>query len=172
MKEGNQLHRYFNILRQTEGYPLLTPRQQEFIELSLYTQQRSLYSKNDEPNTHILEWSCHAAVNAVETGNFSVPGRMPDDLYRCHYESIANYKDLRQKIEAFGFPCVVHITKEYFNILCHSFLTLGHNKRNSIVIWEKVGDELQYQLTTLKQEIAYYNGKNRWGIRKLRQPDN
>lgn len=193
--EREKFRQDIELLESTEGYPLLTLKQRQIIKVSLYLQDRAERAMhplhiNDpyyhdwnraktEPYKlsldHINNWYCHTAVDGLEHKKIS--GARPQvcakKFFDGKYFLVDDPLTLKEKIEAFGFPCVVHVGGENGNKngedgRLHTFLALGHDSEGGIVVWEKVKIRQPYRVTGLEQVYGNYGHGLFWGIRKLR----
>lgn len=164
-KERDYFWEEVQMLQRTEGFPRLTQEQQSFILLSLYF-----------PDTLTHQDSCHLAIQTLEEGiaDRTRQENFPSDFFKAEFIPVFNQTEATQILEAFSFPCVVHIQRRNHSILReqpqHTFLALGHNNCSDIVIWEKEGLTLPFRLTTLDSELDRYGPGKFWGLRKLRCP--
>lgn len=167
-------------LEETEGFANLTPQQQTMVKSSL-----TEYFNNPK---HISNQNCHTAIEALEKERFEVDnpdytiedGKNPD-FFRTTYKNLNEHSDnrigfLKETVEKFGFPCVVHVSNmDWVNpdtiasIPDHSFLALGHNKNGDILCWDKKGRGSRYRILKIDDEYKDHEKYTYWGVRKLRQ---
>jgi hypothetical protein len=196
--EKEKFKRDLAILEATEGFARLAPRQRKIIRASLILQARAERDmdpnhKNDPwyydwhkrtghrtryrgSLEHIVQWDCHGAIACLESGKALgyEPPENPKEFFNADYFELANASEVEKAIETVGFPCVVHINEVLGNIAgektqWHSFLALGHDDRQSIVTWEKIGFYLPYRVARLNQVVDDYSANaHYWGFRKLR----
>lgn len=195
--EREKYRRDLTILEGTEGWQLLTDRQRQIIQTTLYLQNRSERDmdpvhKNDPwyfdwfkktkyiPQYqaslgHVKRWYCHAAIASLENGSLTGirPPKHPIAFFDASYLKISDIKELKTALESTQFPAVTHVSLEPANIkgedpVYHSFLSLGHDSNHDIVVWDKEGFGFPYRVTTLKTIYDEYCSFSYWGIRKLR----
>lgn len=187
-----------SLLESTEGFPFLTEKQKKIIRVSLLIQARAERDldpkhKNDpwyydwfkfkrdlkpayrECQEHIKNWYCHSAVASLENGCLAGerPPEHPKEFFDANYFEVRCEYELERAINFIGYPAVVHanLEKDNFNgedTQYHTFLALGHNAENNIVVWEKAGFDFPYRVTDLSTVYEDYRGLNYWGVRKLR----
>ncbi len=187
-----------SVLESTEGWIELSDGQKEILRVTLYLQTRAQRDmdpdhKNDpwyydwfrrdkqytpkyqESLKNIKRWCCHTAVQSLE--NVDLSGEYPKDppinFFDADYTSIKSIDGLVEAVESIGFPAVVHISMKPKNKTgraqqCHSFVIMGHNKSNNLIVWEKQDFHLPYRVTTLIDVYEQYRAIEFWGIRKLR----
>ena len=171
------------VLKATEGWSQLSPRQQKIIEHSLYVQTRAertgakLY-KYGRDRTE--EWYCHAAIWSLEHEHSLTVEAPPLDtieepFYDGDYFKADSFDSLRDAMTKVGFPLVVHVaqTPPPLTLLqSHTFLALGTHGAGDVVVWEKAAERLPFQRSTLSKVYREYTtGQNEyyWGIRRLRE---
>lgn len=145
---------------------------------------------------YISSWFCHPAILGLETGTLidATPNSYPDgviddnkvepflnikiakEFFQADYKKVSGENELKERIEKFGFPCVIHIDNgdpsRYLSPI-HSFLALGYNKENEIVVWDKKGIGDPFRVVVLNEICNQYRFFNEyyWGVRELKNRD-
>ncbi|MFA6274175.1 MAG: hypothetical protein WC662_03365 [Candidatus Paceibacterota bacterium] len=196
-EEQKKLQRDMEVVMFTEGFSRLTKKQQQIIKQSLYLQIRATRKDDNGPHgyrydpkyqnsrDYVAEMNCHAAILSLEKEqslkSFSqaeIKENLDNDFFIADYIYVDKINKLKEKAEKFGFPCVVHIKSPLDRPIradvYHSFLVLGHNKENKIVIWDKAGFEVShpYRIKTIDNIFDNYGDCSDWGFRKLRSKIN
>ncbi len=195
--ENNKYREDLAKLQETNGWYLLTPRQQKIIRACQLLQPRA--ERDMDPNhkndpyyfdwfkktefrpqyqkslEHIKNLYCHTAIYALENESISgeAPRHCPKEFFDAAYFMFTHEFELKKALEFFGFPCVVHASTENGNeygetTKAHSFLVLGKDHRSDTVVWGKTRIKEPYKVTTLSQVFLDYPYIKYWGIRKLR----
>ena len=193
------LDRSIKVLESTEGFLLLSKKQQQIIKQSLYLQNRAGREeyhqiddklKYEKSTVYVSKMLCHLAILSVEeeqrSQNFTreeIEINLPKDFFEAEYIKVNTKDELKKYAEKFGFPCIVHIG--YFlnpnesisaEKISHSFFVLGHDKNSGIVVWEKQdsGQGNPFRLTTIEREFDSRFGDQHiyWGFRKLKNRKN
>lgn len=133
--------------------------------------------KYEQSQNRIVDWNCHAAVASLEGWDLSddMPSKIDNDFFKAEYQEANNKEELENQISNFDFPCVVHVNLEPNNqdkyVARHSFLVLGRDNEDTLVVWDKQGYRYPYRVTTLDKVYQEYKDDRFWGIRKLRSGD-
>ena len=171
------------VLRATEGWLKLSPRQQKIIEHSLYGQARAERTdarQYKDSQNRTAEWYCHAAIWSLEhEHSLTVERPELDDIeepfYDGDYFKADSFDSLRDAIIKAGFPLVVHVAKvppPLTLLQSHTFLALGTDSEGDVVVWEKAAERFPFQRSTLSEIYGEYTTSDQkeyyWGIRPLR----
>ena len=122
----------------------------------------------------IVRWYCHAALNNLEHNKplDTEPDVVPDTFYDAKNNKIQGFADVQQILQTYGYPCAVHL--EYVTHIVdadgaktHSFLALGPGPDGEIVVWQKVGHCLPFEVTTLYDVYSKYGTFVYWAVRPL-----
>jgi hypothetical protein len=126
----------------------------------------------------IENWFCHSAINALERPNNPIlePREEYDkSFFDASYYQIKNLQQAEFVLNSYGYPCVVHINSHSKNkgrlTQEHSFLALGHDQNNDIVIWEKEGYGCPFRVGPLKDEFKNMATILLVGLRQLKHHD-
>ena len=170
------------VLRATEGWSKLSPRQQKIIEHSLYVQTRAERTDTQlykDSQTRTAEWYCHAAIWGLEhehslTVEPPALDTIEEPFYDGDYFKVDSFDSLRDAITKAGFPLVVHIAQApppLTLLQSHTFLALGTDSARDIVVWEKKEEQLPFQRSTLSELYREYTTRDQreyyWGVRPL-----
>lgn len=194
-RQQNILEKSFNIQARAErisdkasAEAVVSPKRHYVKESKILDEEhlQQMHDINDyaDPKTrkyrksqnHIADWYCHAAISNLETPIplDEPPGRdLPENFFKAEYTQVKDYEELKKRIEEFGYPSVVHISQaeknfDLVDLQVHSFLVLGKNQNDEIIIWDKQGYMLSYRAGTLQEIYNEYNQSwNSWGIKKL-----
>ncbi len=171
-------------LEGTEGFSKLNRKQQRIIKFSLYVNARNKRRDGalgyDESRFIVGIWNCHNAVDLLERETWleeGEPPKLPENFFKADYEKSAGLTGIALRIERYGFPAVVHIfskdpkgdySKGIYDAE-HSFLALGHDINDDVLIWEKVGHGHDFQVSTLSNVFDSYDKDTYyWGVRNLK----
>ena len=171
------------VLKMTEGWSRMSPRQQKIIEHSLYIQTRAERTDAQgytDSQDRTAEWYCHAAIWSLEhEHSLTVEAPQLDDVeepfYEGDYFKADSFDSLRDAIIKAGFPLVVHVAQApppLTLLQAHTFLALGTDTTGDVIVWEKAAARLPFQRSTLSEIYREYTTSDQkeyyWGIRPLR----
>lgn len=171
------------ILRATQGWSRLSPRQQKIIEHSLYIQTRAERTDAQgytDSQDRTVEWYCHAAIWSLEheqslTVEAPKFDTIEESFYEGDYFKVDSLHSLRGAIIKAGFPLVVHVAQvppPLTLLQAHTFLALGTDSKGDVVVWEKANERLPFQRSTLSEIYREHTTSDQkkyyWGIRPLR----
>lgn len=131
---------------------------------------------------HMVDWYCSAAVAALES-----PALLSKDenkirpqeqgffmgiKYEYKIQKPSDLEKFKTEIQYMPMPLILDIRldrsgekEEGF----HTCLILGFDKKQQLVIWEKIGGGESYHLSTIERIFQGYNKEEyTWGIRPLR----
>lgn len=129
----------------------------------------------------VANWYCHAAIYnlELERGYTEIPVRLPRRFFDATYHTADDYAELKNIAATVTYPSILHtgpnpkpVSPEKF--AGHSCFVLGPNDNGDILVWEKKGYGLPYQLSTLEAVYKKYTKDftgYHWGFRKLRSKD-
>ena len=187
-EEQKKLQKDMEIVMATEGFSLLTKKQQQILKQSLYIQARAERKTEEEryadnhkykdSQKYVADRNCHNAIIDLEKEkslqDLPVSAKIEPNFFEAKYVSVKTVDELKKQIEKFGFPCVLHVSSSNKNsdstTKAHSSLVLGHDNKDNIIVWEKksFGIPWPYQIITLDQVYNTYGNNYYYGLRKLR----
>ncbi len=121
----------------------------------------------------IMNTNCHQAIEKL--GEINGDGNATTEDWK-DFGPIASYEDLDIQVrlleENQDFPFAVQLWDTKLNgrhepLLAHSMLLLGRDTFGDLIIWEKSGFNMPFQLNNLRNVFSAYSSHGIWKMRAL-----
>lgn len=156
----------------TEGWNVLSNKQREMILMTLRCQTKA-NEKDPESQEFVERMFCHSAVRSLETGRFpnsKLDGIPLSDFFEAKFDTYRTVEGLSRFVNKLGFPVVAHVGNYPRLPFLHTFLILGHDETDNLLVWGKKGLGLSdpFYVDTLQKEFEFFGPTKYWGVRKLK----
>ena len=123
---------------------------------------------------HIANFNCHAAIYGMETG-MGFPDKeieIPEKFFNAKYLLVDNKAQLLDIFEKSEFPTVVLMSRaasKHGSVNAwHTFLLLGHDNEDNLLMWHKKNMSLEYQVISVDDFLKKNNPSEfEWGFRNI-----
>jgi len=134
-------------------------------------------NKGHKPSVDFIDkWYCHAAIAAIEYGEYSpkILAKIPPSFIKCdfyHNEVVIDWYRIYSQFISLKTATAIHLMNMESDgsyLICHTILFLGFTNLGQAVFWEKKAATQPFRLSTLETIIEDYPNYF-WGFHSIGQ---